>query len=312
MNFNSLKYRVTDYAFIIILFCLCVMNISCQKKFNLKYENTPVKQVILANLTPGNILSVNISKSKQPDDFNPVEFLSDCKVDLYENDVFKETLTYKLKDTLSGLGNYVSSFHLIPNKTYHIVSLHPQLGTANATEYLPPPPKVLYASLDEHANLANPQTTGRYSITFWDSAGVQNYYLATAFYKILKPVVDSLGDTSYVNDHIFNIPSYSPEIPNPSGYSFSFFTDAGFDGQFKILSFTFPSQYNNIYREITFIVQLYNVGKNYYDWNIQQIPVGQDFLNEGQQERANLKSNIENGYGHFTASSGVTIAFPVK
>ena len=134
----------------------------------------------------------------------------------------------------------------------------------------------------------------------------------STFYKILKRTINNAGDTVYKYDYIWNVPSYTPEIPNTSNYNRSFITDATFDGQLKFFSFDFPSQYNNIYKEILLIVEVSNTGKNYYDWNVQQIPLGTDYLNEGQFERVNLKSNIINGYGHFTANNSTYVAAIIK
>ena len=253
----------------------------------------------------------SISKSKQPEDFNPVDFLQNCNVALYEDNVFKETLPYILKDTLSGLGYYTSSFKLSQNKTYKIISAHPELGTAEAEEYLPPYPK-MGALLLLHADSAHPYISGKFAMLFEDSAGWKNYYYIDAFYRVLKPVVNDLGDTTYKTDYIFNVPAISSEIPNPSHYPRSYFTDETLDGQPRVLSFDFPSQYNDVYKEITLIVELSNTGKNFYDWNIQQIPFTVNNLNDGQQERTNLKNNIINGYGHFTANSSSYYGFPIK
>lgn len=307
-DFSFCKRKYVCFVF----YSLFIVMNACQKDLELKYGMSEIKQVIIANLSPGSNLYVNISKSKHPEDFGAVDFLMDCKVDVFEDGVFKETMPFILKDTLSGFGYYTSSFKLQQNRTYKIVSTHAELGIAEATEYLPPNPQLVNFALIQHADSAHPNLTGKYIIALQDSAGWKNYYYFAAFYKVLKPTVNNSGDTIYKYDFIWNIPSYTPEIPNISNYNRSFITDAGFDGQQKTFNFDFPSQYNNIYKEILLIIEISNTGKNYYDWNIQQIPLGTDYLNEGQYERINLKSNIINGYGHFTANSSTYIGIPIK
>lgn len=297
-----------------LLFALCSLLFilsACQKTLELKYDISEIKQVIIANLYPNDYLRVNISKSKHPEDFGAVDFLTDCKVDVYEDGIFRETMPFILKDTLSGFGYYTSSFILQQNKTYKIISSHSELGIAEATEYLPSKPDIFFV-LQQHADSTHPNIIGKYVIGFQDSAAWKNYYYIAAFYKILKPTINNAGDTVYKYDYIWNVPSYTPEIPNTSNYNRSFITDATFDGQLKLFSFDFPSQYNNIYKEILLIVEVSNTGKNYYDWNVQQIPLGTDYLNEGQFERVNLKSNIINGYGHFTANNSTYVAATIK
>ncbi len=305
--------RFFQWKNIALLCMLCsAFLFSCQKELKLKYGIGEIKQVVIANLRPNEYLNVNISKSKQPNDFSAVEFPTDCKVDLYEDDVFKETMLFKLKDTLSGLGNYTSSFKLHEDKTYKIVSACPGLATIEATEYLPPIPRSATAIVLQHADSTHSPAPGKYMVVIQDRPLVNDYYFVSAYYRILKPTINEVGDTIYKYDYIFGIPSYSPDVPNPSDYSLSFFTDANFDGLSKNMIFDFKSQYNNIYKEIALIIEVTSLGKNYYDWNLQLIPKGTAYLNEGQEERINLVGNIKNGYGHFTGSSSMYIGIPIK
>lgn len=295
------------------LFCLFSFFIifnSCQKDLILNYDSNPPKQVIIANLYNNNYLRINISKSKNPDDFNAVDFLNDCKVDVYENDVFKETLPFILKDTLSGLGYYTSTFKLKGDKTYKIISTHTTLGVAEASEYLPPTPRIVNFALLQHADSIVTSKTGKYTITFQDTANFKNYYYLSTYYDAKRAVIDSLGDTTYKIDY-FSMPSFTPEIPNVNNYWRSYFTDSTFDGQIKSFAVDFPSQYNSYYKEITLVIELSGVGKNFYDWNTQQLRYG-SALNDGQLERVNIVGNIINGYGHFTANNSAYFTVRIK
>ncbi len=294
-------------AFYLLLFFLFI---SCQKELKLKYDPSAIKQVIVSNFVANSFLKVNISKSKQPDDFSSVEFLNNCSVELFENGIFRETMQYVLRDTLSGLGFYTSSFKLSQNRLYKIISTHPSLGIASTEEYLPPYPNNLLVTLLQHADTLNPTTKGKYKLSFQDSLGTKNYYTITAFYKAIKLSIDSLGDSTYKTDFLFNVPSHSAEIPNSNNDSRSFTTDDNFDGQFKTFIFDFTSEYDNyflelynFYTEIYFIVEFSSVGPNYYNWYLQQLPKGETVFNNGQNERINISSNIINGYGHFSAFS---------
>jgi hypothetical protein len=308
---NSILNLKENFTATAIMIAVSLLIGSCQKNLKIGYDNASIKQVIIANLTPESNLFVNISRSKGPNDYNPVEFLSNCRVDLYEDSIYKETLPFVLRDTLSGLGYYVSTSLLRAGKTYRIVSTHPALGVAEATEYLPYPPRVVNCTLLQHADSLHTTMKGIYTVTLQDSANFKNYYYISTFYRIQRPVVTD-SDTAYVNDHLFNIPSYTPEIPNPSDFNRLFFTDERFDGQMKTFTIEFPSIYNEVYREIRLNMEVSATGKNFYDWFVQQIPIGQDFLNEGMEERSNLPSNIVNGYGHFTANSSYYTTVRIK
>ena len=304
-NTFSLKFRIIYYVILVTFFG------SCQKELKLNFDSSAIKQVLIANFTANNYLYLSISKSKQPDDFNPVEFLKNNKVDLYENDVFIETLPYILKDTLSGLGYYTSSFKLRENKTYKVVSKHIELGDAIAEEYLPPyPTNSLQVTLLQHADTVQPNVRGKYMLTFQDSSNAKNYYTVAVFYKAIKVVVDSNGVSSNKTDYLYNVPSYNAEVPNYSNYYKSFFTDASFNGQLKSYVFDFSSEYDNyftdlynFYKEIFLIVEFNAAGPGHYSWYYQQLPRGDNTFNDGQNERINISSNIQNGYGHFSGFS---------
>jgi hypothetical protein len=148
-------------------------------------------------------------------------------------------------------------------------------------------------------------------IAFQDSAIQHNYYYLSTYYKVLKPTVNDVGDTIYKTEYI-GIPSYTPDIPNVNNYNRLYTTDAKFDGQVKTLSVTFQSQYNDAFKEITLIVELSNVGENFYDWTVQHLKPGTDYLNQGQMERINPESNIVNGLGHFSSYSSSYISIRLK
>lgn len=312
---NKIEMKgVFYYAFCCcILFSTILMCAACQKVIHLDFDNSVIKQVINANLYPNTNLTVNISKSKRADDYSAVEFLNDCKVDIYENDIFKETLAFVLKDTLSGLGYYTSSFLLQENKTYKIVSTHATLGIAEASEYLPFKPDIINFALLQHADSLQTKKDGHYIIVFQDSADFKEYYFLATFYRVLKPTIDNHGDTIYKYDYIWDIPSHTPLIPNVNNFwPRSYTTDDNFNGQLTSLTVSFPSQYNTNYKEIALIIELSRLGKNFYEWNTQQLRYGIDYLNDGQYDRINIKSNIKNGFGHFSANSSTFIGIPIK
>lgn len=292
------KYKLNFYA----VFMLILISVSCQKEIKFNSSYAPLKQVINCNFSPETNLYVNISKSKKPNDFNAVKFLDDCKVDLYENDIFVETMQYRLRDTLSGLGWYVSNYKLKPAKTYKIISEHPTLGIASAQEYLPSKP-IFTDTLLQHADSINPAKKGKYTITFTDSSNFTDYYFTTVYYKILKPVIEENGDTTYKTDYLWNVPTTSPDAPNPTSFSRNFFNDVNFAGQTKSITFDFNSIYNTSYKKIELVIVFSKCGFNFYGISMQQLRPITNNLNNIDDEPVNLVSNIVNGYGHFSSNS---------
>lgn len=309
-KYNTISFNIFFKLWIplivILFFC------SCEKTLHINYDNTTIKQVINCNFTPNNYLKVNVSKSKLPNDFSSIEFLENGQVDLYEDGVFKETMPFKLKDTLSGLGYYTSSFKLMANKTYKIVSAQPNLPTAEATEYLPPYTEIVNFVLLQHADSLHPNIPGQYIVAFQDSTIQKNYYYLVTYYKVLRPTVSNTGDTTWEYATIYKSPSYTPDFPNNNNNNFIYFADNTFNGQVKTLNVTFPSMYNTLYKEIYLVVEIANTGENYYEWYLQHLKTGVDYLNQGQMERINPETNIINGFGHFSGSSSSYINTKIK
>lgn len=294
-----------------ILMVVVVVFSGCEKTLKLNYKDIEIRQVVNCNFSPDAYLKVNISKSKRPDDISPIYFLQDCKVDVFEDGIFKETMPFILKDTLLGLGYYTSTFKLSANKTYKIISSHDDLATIEATEYLPPRAEIVNFALLQHADSLHPSLQGQYIIAFQDSIVQQNYYYLSTYYKVLKPTVNDVGDTIYKIENIY-VPSYTADIPNFNNNTRLYTSDTKFDGQLKTLSVSFPSGYIYTYKEIKLVVELSNLGKNYYQWNTLNIKLGTDYLNQGQMERNNSSNNIKNGFGHFSAFSSSIITVRIK
>lgn len=295
--------------FLVVL--LAFIGISgCQKDFHFKNTDYTPKQVIIANFTVNLPLEVNISKSKAVEDFTPIEFLDDCEVDLYENNIFIERMHYQLFDTLAHLGKYVSDYKLKQDKTYYIVSKHPELGTASASEYLP---KVVpfYVSLANHADSDRTKTTAQITLTFHDSAQFANLYYVAVLYRVLY--LDTVnGVISNRDEWNLNIPLKSNLYRNPFNLNLIFFNDDLFDGYFHNLTFTFPSTYIKKAYQIQLLVEFTAIGKNYYDMFSQQLNLEENDFNQGSNEPLNNISNIENGYGHFSSYNKNYKVFQIK
>ncbi len=306
---SYLRNPFTSWATVLITGFLLI---ACQKEIKFKSGYAPISQVINSYFSPNKKLSVNISKSKHPSDLSPVEFLSNCQVDLYEDGIFKETLLFYLKDTLSGLGSYLSSFNLSANKTYKIISTHPELGIAEAEEFLPSS-KPFTVELLQHADTAITSKTGNFKITFDDSLGIHDYYYLYIYYKFSREIIDTVvNDTTIKIEYNLNALATSTEIFNPSNHNRVFFSDENFDGQTKTFFFNFPSSYDKKYKTIDLIFDLSHVGYNFYEWNIQQLKPKQSNLNEGEEEPYNLRTNVKNGYGHFSGFASKYFTIKIK
>lgn len=294
-----------------ILVLISISLFSCQKDLKINGGYGEIKQVIIAYLNADSKLEVNISKSKTPDDFNPIDFLPDCKVDLYEDGIFKETMQFYLKDTLSGLGYYRSTFNLIGGKTYKIISTHNTLGVTEATDYLPTKATVLQTQLLAHADSLHTTALGKYSVQIQDSTQWQDYYYIAAFYSYTFLGVNNNGDsvlkTAYASiNSDFGI---SNNISNNT--NITLFKDTDFDGQLKTFTATFNCIYNPNFKSLTLHIQVTKCSVNYYDLILYQISRNTADFNSGQFERVNYPTNIINGFGHFSAQNSTYYKFDI-
>lgn len=303
-----MKRTVYPYSlFVLILFC------ACEKELKVDYDALPPRQVLICNFYAGGTFQVSLSASKVPDDYNPVNFLENATVDLYEDGVFIETLPYSYSDSSTGYGFYLSAYKAVPGKTYSVKTSDAEgLPGVSATEYLPLTLPLTSFWLEQYPDDADPNRKGIVTFEIPDEAALGDQYYASVFYRVIRPRVRD-GDTTWVEDYVFNeSPLSAPAYPNASGFPRLYFTDSRFNGQQGSFRLEFPGLVNDYYRSITFIFELSHIGRNYYDYYGANVPRNAHNINDGGSEPVPELSNIENGYGHFSGQNSSYVVLPIK
>lgn len=167
---------------IFVLFVILLSHTACEEEIEFNDDSVQPKIVINAFLTNDSLVSAHVSLSRfflsSSDKF---EFLPDAVVDLFVNNVFKETLTY------AGFGMFRGTF--IPQIGDHLRISVKATGfpTAESTTIIQPKSNIV--SLDTTLVLANSQEM------FFNGQLVGHYRNYAVNVKLL------LRDTPHVNNH---------------------------------------------------------------------------------------------------------------
>jgi Domain of unknown function (DUF4249) len=298
----------------IITFILIMIFASCEKELKVNYGNVPIRQVLICNFYTGGTFQVSLSASKRPDDFSSVNFLETATVDLYEDGIYIETLPYVYRDSSTSYGFFTSVYKAVPGKTYTIRTSDAEgLPGVSATEYLPENLPLNSFWLEQYPDDSDPIRKGILSFDIDDDPLLKDQYFASVYYYVIRPKIKSNGDTVWVEEYQFSeSPLSGPGYPNPSKFGRLYFTDTLFNGMNQTFVLEFPGLYNTQYKGITLIFELSHIGKNYYDYYANSVSKNSSNINAGFGEPVPEISNIENGYGHFSAQNSSYIVLRIK
>ncbi len=305
-----MKNRINVFALISIL---SILSISCQKE--IKFDFDAEKQLVInALVNDQEPISVEISESFDPgldrkSELEIIEFPS-AKVDIYENDVFRETLTYaKLQD--DAIGQFRSSFIPDPQNFYSITVVEDHYGELSSHTSIPGGVAPTNGFMEKIVVNADIQTKYFFSFEIEDPPAEENYYFFSLTYPF-RMVDEITGDTITNNDWQFWYLKVNDEsnklLYRNSGYVFS-------DEQFNGLTYTvsgiatvdipYELEVDEIWYEIdttTAFIHLYELSieaYNFYSTHARYL------INKEQpfSDPVTIYGNIENGLGFFGGAS---------
>lgn len=282
---------------LILLIATIVLFSQCIKEYDIDLNDIDSKLVINSAFTADTSLSVNISVSQSLQNENTVLYHENAIVELYENDIFQENLTY------DGNGNYISVLSTPDTeKEYKIIVSADDYDQVNASSKIPEQVSVIlfeyfeYEPLEYYAEL-----------TFNDPEDSQNYYLCEirSKYTLLNnsnnPGVTT--QTKIVPFHVLD-----PVVENGaygSRVDRVFFSDELISGQEYTLELEFDiSDFHTEEEENTMTIKFKSISEEYY--NYLKSYVRQDGVN------STLYTNVENGYGVFAGYSAWTDTITVQ
>ena len=283
-------------SYTIILIFIIISYPGCStKEIKIKLPYAGDKIVINAIITNDSIVYAHITKSAAiQTNLTSFEELPGCKADIYENDIFKETLTEKV---INAKRYYVSAFKVKSAHKYSIKVSLPGLQNAEGSDEVPVKPAFL--PLDYWKLNNSPDSTKPYKVTLKlkDIAGAKNYYRLRIFPASYNTNTRryTISRNSSLN---FSIDNFTKQ--NNFFESFGdnlnriiYFTDETFDGQEITLTISLGTMSSERLYIAPELVTLSEQSFKYFNSKEKQIN------NEDNPfaEAVMVYNNIKGGYG---------------
>ena len=316
---------------IIPIITLLIIVTSCSEVIDIDIEEGDKVIVLNGIINPDSTVRVNLAQSLsvlEPD--NSFEFIENATVELYENGTLLEELSY---DTL---GYYTGQSLLNNENTYKITASSSPFESVSAEAYIPNPVALTGMSseftLDSvTVQMWNPQTQeyfdtiivemsddGIVEMTFNDPADEKNFYFIT--FTTMLPVYSydfdqpvQIGEKMTSVNYDINGLDWENYL-YMQGFMGYVFSDDLFDGEthtvLAILNrWSFNSSWyyggNDSFPGSAIYVNLHSVSEDFFDFVLSYSKY-QDTEYNPFAEPVNVFSNIENGFGLFTAYSTST------
>ncbi len=299
---------------------LSVVLVGCDLETEIEYNKKDAQPflVLFSYLHPDSVFTAKINIASPVMDTSSPKELSDCEINIYENDVLVERLSH------ISSGNYRGTKIPEPGKRYKITVKKTGFETLEAETNLIEKPQI------ENLKLI-PNTDGRSLIKFElnliDPKETSNFYRLIVFIKITyKTIPDGILNMAMdPNQNILlegnvmtkQIPLISDQAifnglddGNTSDLQdedfqnkLMIFKDDSFNGQNFVLKFesqeSFPAEQENI-ENITYVFSLQNLNYDYYLFlkthQAQYLAISDPFI-----EPIQVYTNVKNGVGIFTS-----------
>lgn len=296
------------FAFMLLLSFIS----SCEKDFVVKEQSTSKGLVLNCLFTDTWRMAVYVTASYTSIGANTIQPVSDAVVELYEDDVLKEVLTYVPSDTLGTFGQYQSQLIPQKGKKYKIKAIHPLYGTATAEDVVPLPAQILSHQLLQYPDTTNKLRDAIVSFRFKDDGSQENFYRVNVWFEVTNVLTHPNGDTSeykYTNGlRPYLLTSLSDTVRD-NGW-FLLFSDKSINGTEKEVQLKFNSVPNADYaKSLNLWVELFTVSKTHFEYH-RTHELYQQSGNLAEQVR--VFSNVQKGYGIFAASAFQSMHFVVK
>jgi len=256
----------------LILLLTLLSVVSCEKTIDISIPASERKIVLNAIVNADSVFTANIFRSNHlQDDLSKLLYLNNAKIDIYENDEFKETLELDTAGYYKG-----NTLKAKVGFNYEIRVAVPNLkAVSGKTVLLPVVPVVSFDSTG-HVNV--PQYWGDedgsaiiFSTVFKDPKGVKNYYRIKMQSPYVQRIDEISSDISYVEQFYLygDIHSEDPSIEIDKWIDgYYYFSDVLFDGQEYSFDFvaTESSQKPNVEVKDSVYVYLEHISYDFYKY----------------------------------------------
>jgi len=339
-NFKKGKMKNTLYT---ILFGLLMLFAACESLVtDFELEEKAPKIVVNAILDPDSTVLVNVSKSLRAGDKNELAFVTGAQVKLFENGIDQGNLTDQ------GGGYYVlNSFQPQIGNDYRLEVNAPGFEKAVSVLGIPDKPVVLNVDTttildysDDYCVGCPPYRAMNFSFEISDDENEEDFYMMELKRTVKEYIYDEVevNDPYYgmiisyeiVDSTVFERNSYlsmNSTVPEyvedynwfyrvtpdwiPTGTSY-FFSDKKFSGSNVNISFILDPNWETFqpeFPEVKLVVS--RISESYYNY-IRSMAIIDEVGDNPLAEPAMAYSNIDNGYGIFTAKSSQVFTFDLS
>ena len=288
-----------------ILFIL-IMLASCEKEFI--PEGNESKITLNCLFDNADVIHVYVTESDPLGTWHEFISLSDSKVEILEEDIFKEEMLYVPSDTANTFGSYQSSFIPTPGKRYSLEIKHPLYNSVTVKDEMPLVTVISSAQRVTRGN-RNKGIVAVVEISFQDDINTDNFYRLNLRHW-LQAYIPEIEDTVEYESHIYfeTEESVSDSIRD-HGIAL-LFSDKDFNGEFRTLRLHYRPERYNRFIQVILHVELFTVSKAHFEYfRTLQSYWERDRSNP---EWPNVFTNVENGYGIFAGSAVDSVRIVMK
>jgi len=256
---------------------------------------------------------VALQKSRAVTSDDPFEYVKDAHVQLFKENQLLEILTYnedhsKYFSTLSMPESGSEYTLLIEHPDHETITAHtkiPSKATILSTtpRNLTGSPNPIYKDLEDYRFTID--------IELKDLEEEENYYQFLFYNREINFRIESNLDTTFEQTNTFSLAQFDVEqvnekeaiIVNNNSFYGSYLKDESFNGQNKIVQFSFvvPIRSNQIARQL--LMEVRTIPKEYYDFYITAYQSSETGFNPYASSPVAVKSNVENATGIFAGYS---------
>lgn len=301
--------RRNTYRFLSLLLCFCLFGQSCERVVDLGIEEEQSRLVVLSNFEPDSLFKLSVSRSRSALSSEPLEYIDNAIVGIYEGDVLLEEMVTVFEPLLGR--NIYTTRQLKPMEgtPYTVWVKALDLPDVSSTDVIPPAvpmtsleivgtPRFLPITPDQQTV----QVLLRLRATFQDPPGERNFYHLNFFYKDINIQID--GEDTLKQETGIIIPLTLQDTPNDLPYLSHYnqgilIDDERSDG--GQMSFEFEAATRPVGRLEIFdylFVELRSGSTAYYDYHSSLTLQSQE-TDTIFSEPIILFNNIVEGYGIF-------------
>lgn len=287
----------------LLLLACCAMLQACEQTLDLPLRKEDNLLTLNAEWLPEEPLNTLVTFSKKPFQSGTYEVPEDAVVQVYEDEVWTETLSYKPPDSTQPFGIYSGISRPKAGSRYRVEVSVPGYQTISTEDRIP-----LHCPIQEFNMLFYPTNYGqegaRFSFVIPDDLTEDNYYQLFVYY--LTVVKDDQDPDAQPLTEVFsrrcsiNIPDF--EIDYSKGILFTDQTFAGRNFPLQIELEAEPISFflDDRFLEVKLIFELRNISRNNYLYRSSYTKFRND-QNNGFNEPVFVWNNIQGGLGIFSA-----------